>query len=257
MLVGVRNFRDFGGFQTAEGSRVRTGRLFRSASLSDATEADLEILDRLDIGLHVDLRRLHERRAKPSRWRRDGVDLVVNDEDTRDDSDLLRDGAFFGYLSSPDASPDGARQRMKNLYAAAPYDPVLVDLYRHWFQRLAHSTRPALVNCAAGKDRTGILCALTLDMLGVHRADIMADYERTNPAIFDHRLEDVQKRFQEQEGRQASTEVLKHFLRAEPEYLHSAWRAIEERSGSATEYITGTLGLEPQMFAQLKTRLVE
>ena len=40
----VLNFRDFGGYDTADGARVSRGRLYRSAAFSDATEADVERL---------------------------------------------------------------------------------------------------------------------------------------------------------------------------------------------------------------------
>jgi protein tyrosine/serine phosphatase len=43
--------------------------------------------------------------------------------------------------------------------------------------------QPALFHCSAGKDRTGILGATILDVLGVGREDIVADFLLTNDAI--------------------------------------------------------------------------
>ena len=51
---------------------------------------------------------------------------------------------------------------------------------RTWSRRCAGSRRPdagpALVHCAAGKDRTGVLVALVLDAVGVQRRAVVADY---------------------------------------------------------------------------------
>src|SRR5438874_453262 len=49
-------------------------------------------------------------------------------------------------------------------------------------------TLPAVVHCTAGKDRTGVLVALLLDLLGVAREQIVADYAATTdnmPGILD------------------------------------------------------------------------
>ncbi|MCZ0973837.1 tyrosine-protein phosphatase [Streptomyces albulus] len=42
---------------------------------------------------------------------------------------------------------------------------------------------PAVVSCAAGKDRTGLTVALVLDLVGVGRADIIRDYTATAAAM--------------------------------------------------------------------------
>ena len=56
-LEGTPNFRDFGGYETDEGRRVKWGKLYRSGQLSSLTERDLELLDALDIDLVCDFRR--------------------------------------------------------------------------------------------------------------------------------------------------------------------------------------------------------
>ena len=66
-LSGVRNFRDFGGYETPHG-RVRTGRLFRSGHYHEATDEDLAFLNGLGVGFHVDLRRPDERDRQPNKW---------------------------------------------------------------------------------------------------------------------------------------------------------------------------------------------
>ena len=71
---------------------------------------------------------------------------------------------------------------MTNLYRDIPYDPRLVRLYRDWFTELAEGGA-GVIHCAAGKDRTGIACALTLMSLGVDEDTVFADYDFTNQAV--------------------------------------------------------------------------
>ena len=66
-LEGVRNFRDFGGYDTPTG-RVRSGLLFRSGHYNEATDDDLAFLHGLNVTFHVDLRRPDERDRQPNKW---------------------------------------------------------------------------------------------------------------------------------------------------------------------------------------------
>ena len=66
-LQNVDNLRDFGGYATQSGRRLRRGLLFRSAAHHQASEEDLEALRALGLELIVDLRREQERNAAPCR----------------------------------------------------------------------------------------------------------------------------------------------------------------------------------------------
>jgi protein-tyrosine phosphatase len=72
---------------------------------------------------------------------------------------------------------------MTALYGEMPFAPSHLDLFAQYFQVLAESDRPVLIHCAAGKDRTGMLAALTHHLLGVSRDDLLADYLLTNVAV--------------------------------------------------------------------------
>jgi hypothetical protein len=56
-LEGVENFRDYGDYAAAAGRRLRAGRLYRSASHGRATDADLAVIEQLNLAVIVDLRR--------------------------------------------------------------------------------------------------------------------------------------------------------------------------------------------------------
>src|SRR6056300_340883 len=70
-LKGSKNFRDFGGYPTTCGSKVKRGRLFRSGGLWKLSDEDLATLMPLGIQNICDLRRLKERELMPTRWHGD------------------------------------------------------------------------------------------------------------------------------------------------------------------------------------------
>jgi rhodanese-related sulfurtransferase len=156
----LANARDVGGLPTATGSHVRHGLLLRSdAPLPD--DAPPEGLA-WPPTLVLDLR-------SPS--------------ETGPVHPLARPGTTV--LNLPllaDADPS----RM----ISAPTPPSLPDLYTailaeavaqldRILELITTADGPVLVHCAAGKDRTGVLVALLLAAVGVPRAEIEADYQRT------------------------------------------------------------------------------
>jgi protein tyrosine/serine phosphatase len=148
-LVGAHNFRDLGGYPCRDGRVTRWGRLFRSDTLHELTEADVGVLRSMGLATIVDLRTRRElERTGRGPLGSEAVDyrhLSVLPEDLAE--------RYLWYL-------DAGR-------------PALVEA-------LTLLTRPTsfplVFHCAAGKDRTGVLAALVLDILGVDPAVIVADY---------------------------------------------------------------------------------
>jgi protein-tyrosine phosphatase len=256
-LLTVRNFRDFGGLPTRDGRTVRSGRLYRSANFGDASVADAKILNDLDIACLLDLRQPHERQAKPNRWPTGKVEVLCGEEEGFANGDLLRETAFFDLIRSGDLTLETARARMRQVYAATVFDPVMLSLYRAWFERIAAADRAVVVHCAAGKDRTGIACALTLHALGVEDDDIIADYERTNAGGYvARRVAEVQDRLFGSTGTIAPPEVLEAFLGADVAYLQHAFAVMAERHGSVTAYLDIELGVGAPLVRRLRERLL-
>ncbi|MFC0508437.1 tyrosine-protein phosphatase [Micromonospora costi] len=163
------NFRDVGGLRGRDGRTVRPGRLYRSDSLHRIDDTDREAFAALGIRTVVDLRRPHE---------------------------VERDGRVpdFDGLTWHNIHPEHAE------WGENPYRPgsdlarYLADRYADLAQTgtaglgkavglLADSANaPVVVHCVAGKDRTGIVCGLTLAVLGVDDGDIAADYALSTAA---------------------------------------------------------------------------
>jgi protein-tyrosine phosphatase len=249
----VLNFRDFGGWETADGARIARGALYRSASFHDATEADIARLEAMNVRFMVDLRRPEERTHEPNRWPGDEARVVRNDE-----------GAQIGLpphlqaLLQEDLTAESVAGYMRSIYREFAFDPRHVQLYRAWFEKLGEGGGPAIIHCAAGKDRTGLGCALTLIALGVPEDAVYADYEFTNQAIdLDARLPRIKQRMEERLGRTLDPEALKPMLGVDVDYLRNAFDAIEARYGSTLNYLDRALGVDAGARAGLRAALTE
>ena len=157
------NFRDLGGYPTADGQQVAWRRLYRSDNLGRLSGQDAAQFTALGIRTVVDLRR-------PSELTEHG---------------RLPDLAGVAYHHLHLIHPAWERSPEDDLPARTAY---LIDRYTEMaaaggdaigdaLRLIAQSSSAPLVfHCMAGKDRTGIVAALTLALLGVDDATVAADY---------------------------------------------------------------------------------
>lgn len=245
----IDNFRDYGDYATAAGRRVRPGRLLRSAHHARASDADLARLKGLGLGAVVDLRRPSERREQPSR-RPDAFDAVVIEGGTDDGVEA----PHITFLKTEDLTAASGRRFMEQTYRALPFDPPHLEVFARYFQALGEVDRPVLIHCAAGKDRTGLLAALTHALLGVARDDMIEDYLLTNQAVdLAGRAPAIAEQLRRFTGRTASDEAVTAFLGVEAAYLEAALAEIEARHGSVEAYLEQAVGVDPA----LRDRIVE
>src|SRR5690606_26294450 len=87
------------------------------------------------------------------------------------------------FLKTADLTIDAGRRFMTDTYRELPFDLAHLDLFSRYFRALGEADGPVLIHCAAGKDRTGLLAALTHRLLGVHPDDMVEDYLLTNAAV--------------------------------------------------------------------------
>ena len=243
------NFRDYGGYDTAAGRALKTGRLFRSAHQASVSDADLERLSALDIGVVVDLRRPVERQRQPSKRAADFSGQVFES-----DLDEAGEAPHITFLKNADLTPDSGRRFMTSTYRSLPFAPAHIDLFGRYFRALAETDRPVLIHCAAGKDRTGMLAALTHHLLGVGHDDLMEDYLLTNTAVdLAGRAPAIAEQLKAFTGREASHDAVVAFMGVEAAYMDAAIAAITARHGSIDGYLEQALGID----AALRDRIVE
>ena len=245
------NFRDYGDYATAAGARVRPGQLFRSAHHGRMSDSDLERLAGFGIGTVVDLRRPVERRRQPSR-RHEGFDGTVIESDL----DEQGEAPHITFLKTADLTPDSGRRFMTNTYRAMPFAPAHTEIFARYFRALADSDRPVLIHCAAGKDRTGLLAALTHHLLGVGHDDLMEDYLLTNVAVdLEARAPAIAADMKARTGREASHDAVVAFLGVEAAYMDTAFAAIRDGYGTLDAYLEEALGVDAAMRDRIGERL--
>jgi protein-tyrosine phosphatase len=143
-----------------------------------------------------------------------------------------------------------------SLYQEIPFDPRLIKLYRDWFTELSEGGA-GVIHCAAGKDRTGIGCALTLIALGVDEETVFADYDFTNQAVdLEKRMPRIQASMEERLSRKLDPEALRPMLGVEVDYLRNALDAIEAKHGSVLAYMEQELGVGERERAVLRDKLI-
>jgi protein tyrosine/serine phosphatase len=251
-LEGVDNFRDFGGYKGAGGKRVRAGRLYRSAHHGGATDADLAAIAALELAAIVDLRRGEERERMPSRRHADFAALVIEN-----DSNEATPDPWLAFIKASDASEQAFQGYLDGYYRNAPFEPRHVDLFKRYFAALAEVDGPILVHCAAGKDRTGVLVALTHHVLGVDRDDIFADYLLTNAVLpFARRLPVLTQVIAEQAGRTPTPAAVRAAMAVEAAYLEAAYEAIEASHGGVDAYLADVLAVDAAVREAIRDRLL-
>ncbi len=253
-LEGIVNFRDFGGMPGADGRSVRRDVLFRSGHLASATEADVRRLEELDFSLFVDLRRPPERVRDPARRPEAPRAKLIEHQGPTENAVA----PHLAFLSEPGATPERVTEQMIVGYRYYPFDPHYVAVYRDYFPRLASLDGPVLINCHAGKDRTGFLCALTLHVLGVPRDYIFDDYLATNRHNrADDRLTEMAAQFEANHGHRPSDALLLRMMSVDEVYLEAAFDAIAETHGDTNSYLSEVVGLGPKLRDRIRARLLE
>ena len=237
-LEGASNVRDLGGYRTKSGAHVRFGRVFRSARLSDITEADGARLRAAGIGRIADLRGLGEQQAAPTKLA--GVTI----------HDLSIDPSLGNSLRALSERGEAARPDIMALMGKAYESYALAwnHRYARMFELLLEDDAPALLfHCTAGKDRTGFGAALILATLGVGRATIQEDYLATN------RLWRGQA-----EIRRTMASVAGDVLTSvHPDFLDAAFTALLAEHGSLEAYLATRLGMNAARLEKLRGIMLE
>ncbi len=235
-LDGCLNFRDVGGYPTRDGRMVRWRQLFRSDALHFLSLADVRyVRDTLRIGDVLDLRSTAE-------------------VETDGRGPLAAEPIRFHHLPLFDGDT-AVRNDRPAAYTLADRYFVLAEFAKRPIARvittLAATTSPAVYHCAAGKDRTGVVSAILLGLLGVREEIIVADYAATQA-----NLDAIIDRLMATEGYQAMLSALPpDTLHARPETMIAFLERVQAEYGSMREYARDA-GVGEESLQQLEARLL-
>lgn len=249
----LSNFRDVGGLKTADGRTLRSGVLFRSDELTRLNAADLVRLREFGIGLICDLRSPGESRKRRPPRLPDGSIRVVNVpihwQSTRDGSR----GQLLGFLFGKTGG-DRFQEFIRGFYHHIAFgQPARIHEVITLLSR--ERNLPALIHCAAGKDRTGFVAALIQLLVGVPFEVVMEDYLRTND-YFEPRLERFVKVMRVVTLSQVSPERMRLVMQAHPEFLNEVHETIVKRYGTVETYLRQACGIDQATLQNLKDQLL-
>ncbi|MEP6987484.1 MAG: tyrosine-protein phosphatase [Chloroflexota bacterium] len=246
---GVINFRDMGGYHTADGQRVRTGLLYRAGALGDITEKGMETLQALGIKLICDLRSEEEEVAAPDKLPQNPAPIYAHlpllAEDNRRERVIT---LFFNRRKFTTMMPD-------------MYTRVIIDgnahLYGDILRRIANADNlPTLIHCTAGKDRTGVAAMLILSLLGVPEDVILADYSLSN-LYYDSYLKFGTLAIGSIAWTGVKAEDLQPLFVSHPDTLKAAIAHIHRKYGSVENYLRSAAGVNDEIQQKIKINLLE
>jgi protein-tyrosine phosphatase len=235
-LEGAVNFRDLGGYATVDGQRTRWRVLFRADGLGDLSETDFAVMRDLGIRTVIDLRSGHE--VERSRF-----DVDAHPVD-------------FHHFPFIDELPNVEEWDRRPGLLGSQYKEMLDDAVPQIIRALevlaGPEAQPAVFHCTAGKDRTGLLSAIVLSLLGVPEETVVADYALSGEAMERLRAKLIVKY---PDGKDVIAGIDEVFS-AQPANMVELFAYMRERYGSINEY-AAKVGLPDQVISRLRQTLLE
>jgi len=231
----LHNFRDLGSYRTRDGGRVATGTIYRSDSLGKLTGGDWQKFLGLGVRTVIDLRypwEIESRGRVPESGRFHYVNLSIEHR------------PYDQATIDPGLDP---WRFLADRFAEVLADGA--DEIRQVIEHLAVDPGPVVFHCTSGKDRTGLVAALTLTLLGVPRADVLADFALTERA--------TERLVADWRAANPDREMLwPAYGRAPATILEHVFADVEARYGSVEEYLRSTAGLSDETVQRLRERLL-
>jgi protein-tyrosine phosphatase len=231
----LHNFRDLGGYRAAGGRTVRRRLLFRSDSLAKLEGEDLDRFLELGVRTVIDLRYPWEIEATGRVPQQEGMTYYNFSIEHRpyDQAEIDPQVDPWRFLADrfAEVAADGAKELRQTL------------------EVIAAASGPLVFHCASGKDRTGLVAALVLSLLGVSEDDIVHDFALTELAtgrlIAEWRAANPGRELRWPGYGRAPAEIMRLFLSD----LASVY-------GSVLAYAIDQLGIDELLIAQLRNRLL-
>ncbi len=255
-LVGQPNFRDLGGYASADGRRIKWGVVYRSGELSQLSDDDVSRLGQLGIRTVVDLRSPEEVTARGEGRLPPGAQIVPTPITSSDMFAKLIPMFLKGDFSK--VPPDLLDQVNRALVRE------FTGQYANLLRALSDpANRPLVFHCTQGKDRAGFGAAMVLSALGVPWETVLEDYLLSNHFRKEEndKMLDMIRGFASSQGDGDGEEIafsrVEGLLYVKEQSLMAAHAEIVERHGDVEAFLTNGLGCSAEGLAQLRNELLE
>lgn len=234
---------------------MRRGAVYRSGELNGLTASDVETLASLGIRRIFDFRTNGERAAAPTRWTRNPPAILPVPVGFGADEDP---GATLKVFFAEGPGPASAVAAMQAATAKIALDGAAG--IGQVLRAIGAGESPALLHCTAGKDRTGVVAAMLLLLLGVPEERVYEDYLRSNDAVSAQIA-----RFRAAGAASGMPpalaamppETIRVLLGVERSFLDAAFAAIRARYGSIDAYVAEGLRLTERDIDSLRAALLD
>ena len=250
---GLKNLRDMGGIPLEGGRVVRRGLFLRSDSLTNISEQDCRTLaEDLHLGCIIDLRSDLEVQEMP--------DVQIPGVEYRH-IPMFRD-SMIGITQETGANISHYIKRTWNRKAIRAIVPVMENVYSiimgseyivekvseamHLIISNALQGRTTLFHCSQGKDRTGIIAAFILSILGATHEEILSDYVRGGQVYRAKAVKDYVLMVLVKWDAKSARNVFRAHL-AKPEFIEATFRSIDELYGGPAEFFRGVLNISDDL----------
>ena len=240
-LEGAHNFRDLGGYPSVDGGWVRWGRLYRADRLDALTPADREVVAGLGLAAVYDLRTTEEREEAPDAIPSLHVPVlggVVSKFSDLDFASIIDHDHGVRFLTD-----------------------LCIGMLRHAGREIGSivftltdpARTPMLFHCTAGKDRTGVLSALILELLRVPREIVLDDFELTAQY---HRPEATGHAVQRLIERGVAPEAASGLLGAPRSMMAATLEVLDTEFGGVDRYLAERGGVERDALEAIRASLI-
>jgi len=240
LFEALFNVRDLGGYPTTDGRVTRWRTLYRADGLNRIVGPDLERLAELGLHTVLDLR-THGELEERGRFPIESIPVAYHHlpvlRETWEHWDVDADVDAVAFLAERyrEMLDDGA--------------PALAEALTILADAVAY---PAVFHCAAGKDRTGVLAAVILGLLGVDDDTVADDYGLSHLAM-DTLVDWVRTNFPE--NLDAMTDQPAAFLAAPPRAMHELLGWVQAEHGSMEGYAS-SIGVGADVVSGLRANLL-
>ena len=234
---GCPNARDLGGLQTPAGSSIRRGALIRSDNFARLTEAGIAAVEQAGVSLVIDLRSAFE------------LEIEANPFATRDTID-------YKHLPLMNDADEAGLELVQQSRDAVQMYEVMLERFKPQIGAILQAIADApsgavVVHCHAGKDRTGLVAALSLALAGVSADVIAEDY-----ALSDQYLQALYQEILSNQPNDEARAQLAAVLTSKPESMLGALEYLEHHFGSVEAYLKAC-GLDDATLERLRSKLLE